>query len=168
MYLKRQKSKFWKKKLFFRQFLSHCIEFFLNEAIFALNCHVRYLPSICRIAQSSRVGCDYLMVGFGSGRVGPKIVGFGSVMRICRYSITPQYQLVILNLMHILKRKKKTEWWQKTLKTTLADIFILPQCFFNPLRIFRQNLNKICHLCTTNEEDKFVFIRKSRVNLPIF
>ena len=39
------------KKLFFRQFLSHCIDFFFkNEAIFALNCHVRYLPSICRIA----------------------------------------------------------------------------------------------------------------------
>ena len=75
---------------------------------------------------------------------------------------------MILNLMHIFKQKE-AGWWQKTLKTTLADIFILlPQCFFNPLRIFRQNLNKICHLCTTNEEDKFVFIRKSRVNLPIF
>ena len=79
-----------------------------------------------------------------------------------------RYQLMILNLLYIFKQKG-TGWWQKTLKTTLADIFILPQqCFFNPLRIFRQNLNKICHLCTTNEEDKFVFIRKSRVNLPIF
>ena len=78
-----------------------------------------------------------------------------------------RYQLMILNLMYIFKQKG-TGWWQKTLKTTLADISILPQCFFNPLQIFRQNLNKICHLCTTNEEDKFVFIRKSRVNLPIF